>query len=366
MENTPIVIDFGSGWIKAGFAGEEAPRVMFPAVVGRPRHQGLMTGMGQRDYYVGDEAVSKRSILTLKHPIEYGFVSNWDDLDKILHHTFYNELRVDPTEQAVLVTVAPLTSKAISEKLTQILFESFNVPSAVIATQATLTLIAAGRTTGVVVDSGYAVTQVVPIVEQKVLSQAVDRSHLAGAQLSDYLIKLLSEKGMYFTTADERASVNAMKEQLGYVASEATTEKADAKQYELPDGERITLDTECFRCPEALFQPVLVGQEGYGIHELLYNSIFKCPLELRKTLYANIVLAGGTTLFPGLPERLKKELTDLAPSGTKIEITASPTRQQAAWRGGSILAASPALQDIAITKQEYNESGTSIVHSKVF
>ena len=128
----------------------------------------------------------------------------------------------------------------------------------------------------------------------------------------------------------------------------------------------MTLDEERFRCSEALFQPPLVGYEGNGIHELLYNSIMQCPAELRKTLYANIVLAGGTTLFPGLSERLKKELIALAPPGTKIEITASPTRQQAAWRGGSILAASPALQDIAITKQEYNESGTSIVHSKVF
>ena len=366
MENTPIVIDLGSGWIKAGFAGEEAPWVMFPAVVGRPRHQGLMMGMGKRDYYVGDEAVSKYSILTLKYPIDSGFVSNWDDLEKILYHSFFNMLKVDPAKHPVVITVAALYNKASLEKLTQILFESFNVPSAVIATQATLTLIAAGRTTGVVVDSGYAVTQVVPIVEQKVLSQAVGRLLVAGNHLSDFLIKLLPEKGMYCTTADERASVNTMKEQLGYVALDVEQAKVEAEVFTLPNDRSVTLDTERFRCPEALFQPALLGQEYHGIHELLYNSIFNCPLDLQKTLYANIVLTGGTTLFPGLSERLKKELIALAPPGTKIEITASPTRQYAAWRGGSILAASPTLQAVAITKQDYDKKGPSIVHSKFF
>lgn len=373
-EVTAVVVDNGSGMCKAGFAGDDAPRAVFPTVVGRPKMPGIMVGLDQKEVYVGEEAQTKRGVLKTEYPIEAGFVKNWDDMEKVWNHTIYDELRVSPEEHPVLLTEAPLNPKKNRETMTQIMFEVFNVPCLYVQQQAVLALYSSGRTTGIVLDSGEGISNTVPIYEGYAIPHAIQRIPLAGRDITEYFRGLLKERGYNFTTPAEIEIVRDIKERLCYVVhqnfdavlKESVDNTADEKTYDLPDQRSIVVGNERFRCPEILFQPNHAGMEIEGVHKYAYDSVMKCDVDIRKDLFSNIILAGGTTLFEGIAERMWYEIHQLATSNNKIKVLAPPERKYSVWLGGSILAALSTFQTMWINKSEYDDSGPAIIHRKCF
>lgn len=370
-----IVIDNGSGVIKAGMSGENMPTVKFPSIVGRPRSDKQMIGVETKAEYIGDEAQKMRGVLNLNYPIESGIVTNWDDMEKVWQYCFTNELRVDPSEHKVLLTEAPMNPKVNREKMTSIMFDTFNVQGLYVAIQAVLSLYSNGRTTGCVIDSGDGVTHTVPVFEGYSVPHAVFKNLVAGRAITDHMTNLLQADGI---TTNGGASawkqiVKKMKEELCYIALNPAEEKNKAtsstqvtKTYELPDGSTVNVNLPRFMAPEALFHPDLIkeGDETLGMHRLCFKSITECDLDVRKDLYENIILSGGSTLYEGLPDRVEQEVDKLCPQQGVVKVIATKDRYYSVWTGGSTLSSLSTFESQWITKEEYEEIGPEIVHRK--
>ncbi|XP_032821160.1 uncharacterized protein LOC116948521 [Petromyzon marinus] len=378
MDNPAVVMDNGSGLCKAGFAGENAPRFCVPSLVGRPRQRDTMLvsrglddagGSGDGGCYIGRQALCRRGVLSLRYPVERGIVTRWDDMERVWAHAYEAELHARPQDQPVLLTEAPLNPLENREQAAQLLFERFGAPAVHIAVQAVLSLYASGMVTGLAVGVGDGVTHAVPVFEGYGLPRAVLRSDVAGRDVTDNLGRILAERGHAFVSSAEWEIVADIKEQVCYVAGDYEKElrrkpEELAVDYKLPDGQVITLHSQRFRAPELLFSPTIVGLDAPGIHQLVWKSVTRSDIDLRKSLYSNILLSGGSSLFPGLDERLWQELAKLAPRGAPVRIFAPPERKYSVWIGGSILASLSTFQQMWITAPEYKEFGPSVVHRR--
>ena len=322
-----------------------------------------------KEYYVGEEAQSKRGILTLNYPIDHGIVTSWDDMERIWRHVYDYELRVKASERPVLLTEPPLNPLQNRERMTEIMFEGFMVPAMYVAVQAALALYASARTTGIVLDSGDGVTHTVPIYEGYCLPHAVSRLDIAGRDITEYFMRLLLESGYSFVSTAEREIVKDIKEKLCYVALDPTLEmKASPeeimKEYRLPDSNIIQIGSQLFRAPETLFVPANVGIEAAGVHKMLFNSVTKCDIDVRRDLYGNVLLSGGSTLFPGLEERILKEMHLQVPVGMLVKIIAPPERKYSLWVGASVLSCLTSFKSMWITVRDYGDFGAAVVHRK--
>lgn len=368
-----LVIDNGSQWIKAGFSKDEAPRSMVPSIVGSLKHKGVMVGTDNKASFVGAEALKKRGLLDITRPINSGEVTDWQAMEQVWHHTFFNELQVSPEEQSVLLTEPPVNSFDNRKKALELMFEIFCTPSVYIGNTAVLSLYASGRTTGCVIESGHTSTHVVPIFEGYALPHTTKKMKWGGASITRYLAGLLEEKGYSFTTEAELELVARMKETCGQTALSWTAEKArfDEKgghklerKFVLPDGTDVSLASEYLEVAETLFQPDLMGLPHVGVHKLVVDVIKRCNLGIKNQLFGSVVLAGGSTMFPKFETRLQQELSAVVPDSIPTNVVASAERKYAAWIGGSMLSSLSTYRNILITKDDFEEAGGNIAHRK--
>jgi len=367
-----VVIDNGSGMMKAGYGQQESPEVYFSSVIGRPKY-GTMVGSEVKEHYIGKEAIDKRGVLSLSYPVANGIVNDWDDMTKIWEHTYYNELRCEPTERPAHLTEAPKNPTKNREKMLEIFMDQFQVPAFYVSVQAVLALYSSGRTTGCVYDSGDGVSHTVPVYDGFSLKHAIKRANLAGRELTGYLGDILNESGINLTSSAEFDIVRDIKEKKTYVALDYEAEmqafsndKTKETTYELPDGTVVSFGNQQIKCPEVLFKPQLIGKDFPGMDKMVYNCIQACDIDVRRDLFKNITLSGGSTMFPGINDRLVKEIKAQANASVEVKVIAPNERKFSVWIGGSTLSSLTTFASMWITKGEYEETGVNIVHRKCF
>jgi len=373
-----VVCDNGTGFVKCGFAGDNFPAAVFPCLVGRPmlRYEESLGDHELKDIVVGTAASEQRQQLEVTYPISNGIVQNWEDMGHIWDHTFYDVLKVDPPECKILLTDPPLNPTKNREKTIEVMFEKYNFGAVFIQIQAVLTLYAQGLLTGLVVDSGDGVTHVVPVVDGYSFPHLTKRLNIAGRHITSYLIDLLLRRGYAFNRTADFETAREIKEKLCYVSIDYKREyqlgletTILVKQYTLPDGRVIKIGPERFQAPEALFTPELIDMEGDGLSGAVFRCIQEMDIDNRMSLYQHIVLSGGSTMYPGLPSRLEKEIREqyvrVVLKGNKeglkklrLRIEDPPRRKHMVYLGGAVLAGIMKDQpEFWITKQEYEEEG---------
>ena len=382
-ESPTFVIDLGSDTVKAGIGSEDAVSLIVPSYEGQcecseEKREIRSKGFSKMDKYGQPIYIQRRpkelqKEASLKYPIEHGVITSWDDIENLLNFVIGSRTENDESasnvNDSMLLALSPSLfygAKINKEKMAKIMFESMKMDRVCFACTSTLSLYAIGKTNGMVVDLGKARSYTVPVVDGYIVPHALVPLSVSGGDLTAYLMELINEKGQKLTTFWEREVVKEIKEKYVDIPTEDTLDFTGIKKkkYKLPDGNTIVLDGMQQRCAEALFQPHLVGNEWGGIPQLVYESIQQCDIELRRSLYSNILACGGSTLFSNFAGRLQKEMVTLTPAAVKstVKVIAPPERRYIGWIGGSVLTSLSEFGDMCLSKEEYEEKGPGIAN----
>ncbi|XP_012933339.2 LOW QUALITY PROTEIN: actin-related protein T1 [Heterocephalus glaber] len=355
LENPPVIFDNGSGLCKVGLSGYIGPTHVIKCVVDHSKFSIPSARANRKKCFVGEEAQYTYDALYLHYPVARGMVTRWDDMEKLWKHLSKWELGVKPSEQPVLIIEPSLNPRETQEKTAEIMFEKFNVPAFYLCNHAVATLYTCASVTGLVVESGDGVTCTVPIFEGYSLPHAVTKLYVVGKDITEHLIRLLLARGCTYPCIRNKAVVEEIKERLCYFSLEPEKEPLKRQQevlteYVLPDGNIINIGDHLCQVPEVLFSPDQLGIQEPGLSKMVCSSIMKCDTDIQKSLFADAVLCGGSTLFPGLEERL----------------TASPNRCFSAWIGASIMASMSSFKQLWVTSVDFKEFGKFVVQGKCF
>ena len=379
--NPVIVLDNGSGYLKAGFSNQSSPDICIPALVGREilrygekidlnkiketkrksEQKKLIKQMIKehhlKEIMIGDEIIGFRSLLELSHPVSEGIITDEEDLYRLWDYTLSQKLKIeDPSDKKIIVTEAPLNPLNNKIKICEILFEKIGVGAINIEPQAKCSLFAEGIDTGIVLDSGDGVTHCIPVSDGAILKHSIERMDIAGRHITEYLVRLLQKKGYAFNSSADFDFVRELKEKYCFISNDIESDRKLERQttfynsyHLLPDETRIRISDEKFEAPEILFNPSLIGKEYDGIPYMMMKSINKCPIDCRVGLYSGIVLSGANTLFPGFASRVENEIKKLYKQTAlklakekkikiNINVIDSPKRKYSVFIGASIIA----------------------------
>ena len=363
-----VVIDMGSGMCKMGFAGQPRPTYIVTSTVGcQPKTQNNME-QPKAKMFIG-EAAHACPELTLMHPVRNGIVVDWEAAELIWRHVLENDLRLDTQDHPLLFTDPPFNPASNREKLMEVAFESLQAPALYVASQSVLSVYANGRVNGLVVDTGHGVSYTVPVFHGYNLPNGIQRLNLAGQHLTTFLAEKIL-RSSFPVKKEDMDTMENIKHQYCYVASDFQKEQGrpDDKFWrclKLPDGQMITVGKELFQCPELLFNPPETsGPSSLGLPRMVEQSLYTVPQELRKDMEQNVLLCGGSSLFPGFEGRFKAELLHCLGPDAQVDVAAQPNRNLSVWIGGSILGSLCAFQTRWILREQYEEHGPDIVHRK--
>lgn len=406
------VVDCGTGYTKLGYAGNTEPQFIIPsciaikesAKVGDQAQRRVMKGVDDLDFFIGDEAIEKPTYAT-KWPIRHGIVEDWDLMERFMEQVIFKYLRAEPEDHYFLLTEPPLNTPENREYTAEIMFESFNVPGLYIAVQAVLALAASWTSrqvgertlTGTVIDSGDGVTHVIPVAEGYVIGSCIKHIPIAGRDITYFIQQLLRDREVGIPPEQSLETAKAVKERYSYVCPDLVKEfnKYDTdgskwiKQYTGVNAiskKEFSIDVgyERFLGPEIFFHPEFANPDfTQPISEVVDEVIQNCPIDVRRPLYKNIVLSGGSTMFRDFGRRLQRDLKRtvdarlklseelsggrLKPKPIDVQVITHHMQRYAVWFGGSMLASTPEFYQVCHTKKDYEEIGPSICrHNPVF
>ncbi|KAM6248861.1 LOW QUALITY PROTEIN: actin-like protein 10 [Porphyrio hochstetteri] len=346
MPKPPVVIDNGSSFTKAGFAGQKKPKFVLRTTAG--------TTWETQQHPATAENFAAAPQTSLKHSI----IEDWGGMENLSH--LFCGLKAPPEEQPVLMADSPSCPSNSREKAAEVLCESFRVPALHMA-NGFLSLCTYSRVTGLAVEAGAGVSHVTSICLGQTQREAMYCLGVAGGLLSSHLQSLLMESPSDPTAlrALKKKTVIQLKKQCCYVSMDYEGDLHNRgyhhpARFQAPHEAWITLDKEQFCCPEPLFQPHLLHQSS----DLALQSLQKAPNHTRKDMMGNIMLSGGSSTFPGFPERMCLELnTSFHSTGCQVQVLVSLERGSTAWAGGSMAVSLTSFQHMWVVKGQHQEHG---------